>query len=147
MVAQPRKGASLSLALLLMGIIAAGCSQSGDFGVFIVTEVAKYGGHTKTTAMIPKLDARWMVKRDDNGFQAFITDASFASVAADMERVFGTPKMSDDGSDTTTHEPDRVWSAVDTGVAIQLIGHKDCTEIICIRGVKNMDQLWGHAKP
>lgn len=132
----------LSIALLLTVIVAIGCSQSGDFGAFIVTEVAKYGGHTKTTAEIPKLDARWTVKRDDNGFEASITDAPFATIAADMELVFGKPRISENGSGTATHEPHRVWNAGDVGVAIQLIGHKNSTEIICVRGVKDMDELF-----
>ena len=139
--------ASLFTALLIAIIFAVGCSHSGDFSAFVVAEVTKYGGHSKTTATIPKLEARWTVKRDDNGFQAFIIDAPFASVASDMEQLFGTPKMSDDGSGTTTHEPYRVWSAGDVGVAIQLISHKDGTEIICIKGVKDMGDLLKHMNP
>ncbi len=124
---------SLSIALLLAVIVAVGCSQSGDFGAFVVAEVSKCGGHTKTTAAIPKLDARWTVTRDNNGFTIFIANASFASIAAEMEQVFGPPKMTDDGLGTASHEPYRLWAAVDIGVAIQLIGHKDRTEIICLR--------------
>ncbi len=138
---------SLSIALLLTIIVAGGCSQTGDFGAFVVTQVTKFGGHTKTRTPIPKLEARWTVKQDANGFQAFVTDASFASIAAELEQICGTPKMSDDGSGTATHEPDRLWAAVDIGVAIQLIGHKDSTEIICIRGMKDVDELLKHIKP
>ena len=136
--------ASLFTTLVLATIVAIGCSHSGDFGAFIVTAVTKYGGHTKTIGTIPKLDARWTVRQDANGFQAIVTDAPFASIAADMEQVFGTPKLSDDGSGTATHEPDREWGAVDIGVAIQVIGHKDNTEIICIREVKDMGELLRH---
>jgi hypothetical protein len=135
---------SLYIALLLALFFIAGCSQSGDFGAFVVAQVAKFGGHTKTSAAFPKLEARWTVKQDANGFQASVTGASFASIAAGLEQIYGTPRMADDGSGTATHEPDRLWGAVDIGVAIHLIGHKDTTEIICIRGVKSMDELFGH---
>jgi hypothetical protein len=139
----------LSITLLLAVIFVAGCSQSGDFGAFVVAQVTKYGGHTKTTAPIPKLDARWKLKEDANGFQAFVTGVPFAIIAADMEQVFGTPKTSHDVGDTLTVTPlpYRLWSAVDIGVAIQLIGHEDSTEVICIRGVKDMDELLKHIKP
>ena len=138
--------ASLYITLLLAMFFVAGCSQSGDFGAFVVSQVTKFGGRTKS-ATIPKLDAQWTVKQDANGFQASITGASFASIAAEMEQIFGTPKISHDVGDTLTVTPlpYRLWGAVDIGVAIQLIGHKDSTEIICVRGVKSMDELlFGH---
>jgi hypothetical protein len=62
----------LSTTLLLAAIFVAGCSRSGDFGAFVVTQVTKYGGHTKTTATIQKLDARWTVKSDSNGFTMLV---------------------------------------------------------------------------
>jgi hypothetical protein len=123
--------------------LVAGCSQAGDFGAFVVSQVTKFGGHTKGTP-IPKLDAQWTVKQDANGFQAFVTGASFADIATKMEQIFGTPKMSDDGSGTASHKPCRLWGATDIGVAIQLIGHGDSTEIICIRELKSMDELLNH---
>ena len=127
--------AHLSITLLLAIILVAGCSQSGDFNAFFVAQVTKYGGHTKTSGTIPKLEARWTVKQDANGFQAFVIGASFDSIASEFEQVFGKPKMSDDGSGTATHEPVRLWAAVDVGVAIHVIRHKDSTEIICIRSI------------
>ena len=131
--------------LLLLGcLVFVGCSQSGDFTSFIIAEVAKYGGHIKTGGAIPKLDAKWTIKRDDHGFILSVTGASFKNIAADMEQVFGPPKFSDDGSGMASHEPGREWSAVDIGVAIQLVVHKDRTEIICIRGMKDMGELFRH---
>jgi hypothetical protein len=134
---------SYYVTLLLVMFLVVGCSQSGDFGAFIVSQVTKFGGHSKSTT-IPKLDAEWTVKQDANGFQAFVTGASFADIAAKMEQIFGTPKMSDDGSGRATHEACRLWGSSDIGVAIQLIGHKDSTEIVCIRELKNMNELFNH---
>ena len=131
----PTMRLSLSIFLLLAIILAAGCSQSGDFGAFIVSEVSKYGGHPKTNVPTPKLDAHWTVKRDSDGFMLQITGASFERIAAELKQVFGTPKLADDGSGTTTHEPHWLWAASDIGVAIQLIGHKNSTEIICLQGM------------
>ena len=134
-MSQATMRASLSIFLSAATILIAGCSHWGDFGAFVVAQVAEYGGHARTSGAIRKLEARWTVRQDANGFQAFITGASFGSIATEMQQVFGTPKVSDDGSGTATHEPYRLWGAVGIGVAIQLIGHKDGTEIICIRGV------------
>lgn len=129
--------ASLSIALLLTIIVAVGCSHSGDFGAFVVAEVAKYGGHTKASATVPNLAARWELKEDANGFQAFVTDVSFATIAAEMEQIFGTPNTSHDVTDvlTVVPLPYRLWSAANIGAAVQLIGHKDSTEIICLKGI------------
>ena len=134
----------LSILFLSVVIFVIGCKQSGDFDAFVVAQVVKYGGHTKTSGVIPKLQASWTVKEDKNGFIVFISDASFTAIAADMEQIFGPPRMSDDGSGTRTHEPCRLWGANEIGVAIQLNGHKDSTEIICIREFKSMDELIKH---
>jgi len=100
---------------------------------------------TNTTP--PKLNARWTIKRDDNGFQAFVTGTSFASIDAVMQQAFGTPKLSDDGAGTSTGLPHRVWSAVDIGVAIQLVGRPNGTDVICVRGVNDMMEVFRHLQP
>ena len=130
------------LIVILFALSLAGCSRSGDFGTFVVTEATKYGGHTKTNAALPKLDARWTVKRDDNGFQASVTGISFASIDTFMQQAFGTPKISVDGTGTATGQPHRVWGAVDIGVAIQLIGRPDGAEIVCARGMRDMGEMF-----
>jgi len=124
--------ALLSITLLLAVILIAGCSHSGDFGAFVVAQVTKYGGHTRTTGTIPQLDARWTIKQDANGFTAYVSDAPFSVIDGFMRDTFGAPKISTDAN--LDGEPQRVWGAVDLGVAIQLIGHKNDSEIICVRG-------------
>ncbi|HXI50925.1 MAG TPA: hypothetical protein VNH84_05455 [Candidatus Saccharimonadales bacterium] len=126
------------VALLACAVIS-GCSRSGDFSAFVVSEVAKHGGHTVTNAMIPALEARWTIKSDTNGFQASVTGASFASIDAVMQQAFGTPKMS--VAANASGQPHRVWGAVDIGVAIQLIGRPDGADIICVRGMRNMGEM------
>ena len=128
----------LILALFAVAVIS-GCSRSGDFSTFVVSEVAKHGGHTVTNVAIPALQARWTVKSDTNGFQASVTGASFASIDAVMQQAFGTPKMS--VVTNASGQPHRVWGAVDIGVAIQLIGRPDGADIICVRGMRNMGEM------
>jgi hypothetical protein len=84
------------LSLLIIAFpcaILVGCSRSGDLGAFVVTEVSKFGGHTRTNAPLPKLDARWTIKRDKNGFQASVSGTTFASIDATMKQAFGKPKL------------------------------------------------------
>ena len=100
-----------------------GCSRSGDFGAFVVGEVAKHGGHAVTNAALPALHARWKIKSDTNGFQASVTGAPFASIDAVMQQAFGTPKISEAAD--MDGQPHRVWGATDIGAAIQLVGRPD----------------------
>src|SRR2546426_8266504 len=117
------------LIAILFGCAAiSGCSRSSDFSAFVVSEVAKHGGHTVTNVTVAPLQARWTVKSDTNGFQASITGASFAGIDAVMQQAFGTPKMS--VAANASGQPHRVWGAVDIGVAIQLIGRPDGADII-----------------
>src|ERR1041384_7293251 len=119
---------TLLLAILLIG----GCSHSGAFGAFLVTEVTRYGGHAVPNAALPKLDARWTVKSDSNGFTAQASDVPFTAVDSFMRDAFGPPKVS---ADTNLNgQPHRVWAAVDIGVAIQCIGRPGGVEIICLKG-------------
>jgi hypothetical protein len=132
--------------LLLAGVV--GCSRSGDFGGFLVREVTRFGGHTKTNVTSSNLEAHWTIKRDKNGFQAAITGTSFASIDTFMRQSFGAPKMSTDGAATATGQPHRVWAAVDIGVAIQLVGRPGGADIICVRAMsmgqmfQEMDKPW-----
>ena len=134
------------LIAILFAFSFAGCTRSGDFGTFVVSEATKYGGHTKTNAPLPKLEARWTTKRDKNGFQASVAGASFNSVDTFMRQAFGTPKMS--GFSTNIGQPYGAWAAADIGVAIQLIGRPEGVDIICVRAMsmtqmfKEMEKPW-----
>ena len=130
----------VSLLILLVALaVVVGCSRSGDFGAFLAQPVTRYGGHTNTNGTPPKLDAHWTTKRDKNGFQAAVTGTSFASIDTFMQHVFGAPKVSVESN--IDGQPHRVWSAVDIGVAIQLIGRPDGADIICLRGMRSMGEM------
>jgi hypothetical protein len=131
--------AYLFILAVLACVVVSGCSRSGDFSAFVVSEVAKHGGHTLANATIPALEARWIIKSNTNGFQASVTGASFASIDAVMQQAFGTPKMS--VAANASGQPHRVWGAVEIGVAIQLIGRPDGADIICVRGMRDMGEM------
>jgi hypothetical protein len=116
--------------------LVSGCSRSEDFSAFVVSEVAKHGGHTVTNAPLLVVQARWTIENDTNGFQARVTGASFTSIDAAMTQAFGTPKIS--VAANTDGQPQRVWGAVDIGVALQLIGRPNGADIICVRGMRDM---------
>jgi hypothetical protein len=122
----------LPTTLLLTIVLIVGCSQSGDFGAFLVPQVAKYGGHTRLTGVVPELHARWTVRQGANGFTAHITDVPFSAVDGFMREVYGAPNISIDAG--LNNEKKRVWGAADIGVGIQLISHKNDMEIICVKG-------------
>ncbi|MHB8523826.1 MAG: hypothetical protein ACYDH9_24145 [Limisphaerales bacterium] len=124
--------ASVFTALLIAILVTAGCSRSGDFGTFLITEVTRYGGHTITNVALPKFDARWTVKDDSNGFTAQVRGVPSATVDSFMHEAFGPPKVSADTN--LDGQPQRVWAAVDVGVAIQCIGRPGGVEIICLKG-------------
>jgi hypothetical protein len=126
--------------ILLLVATAAGCSRSGDFGAFVVAEVAKYGGQTVTNAPQTTLPGHWTIKRDANGFQASVKGAPFASVAAVMRQEFGPPKISTAAN--LNGQPHQVWGAAEIGVAIQLIGRPDGADIICVRGFRDMGEMF-----
>jgi hypothetical protein len=128
------------IAALLLSVLISGCSRSGDFSAFMVSDVAKYGGRTVTNTALPTLQARWKIKNDANGFRAFITGASFSQIDELMHQAFGAPKVSVPAN--ASGEPHRVWSAGDIGVAIQLIRRPNGAEVICVRGVRSIGELF-----
>jgi hypothetical protein len=132
-------GALFILTLFICAVLS-GCSRSGDFSAFVVSEVAKHGGHTVTNATVTPLQAHWTVNSDTNGFQASVAGPSFASIDTVMRQAFGTPKLS--VAANTSGQPQDVWGAIDIGVAIQLIGRPDGADIICVRGMRDMGGMF-----
>ena len=125
---------------LVACVLVSGCSRPADFSTFIVSEVAKYGGHTITNVPPRALQARWTIKSDTNGFQARVTGAPFTSIDAVMMQAFGSPKIS--VAANADGQPQKVWAAVDVGVAIQLIGRSEGADIICVRGMPDASEMF-----
>jgi len=133
---------TLLAVLLVASVVIVGCSRSGDFGGFLVQQVTKCGGRTNANATLPKLDARWTVKRDKNGFRATVTGTTFAGVDTFMQQAFGRPRMSGDGAGSATGQPHREWAARDIGVVIQLMGRPDGADIICVRAMSGTGEMF-----
>lgn len=138
--------ATLCIALMLACLLI-GCSRSGDVGAFIVTEVIKRGGHTKPNVTLSKLDARWKVLRDKNGFQATVTEVPFSTIDRQMRQVFGTPSLSGTSTGTQPRLLYSHWAAADIGVALQLIERPDGADVICVRAMGTTQMLEEMAKP
>jgi hypothetical protein len=133
--------AYLLITACLACVLVSGCSRSGDFSTFVVSEVAKHGGHTVTnTPPLPVVQARWTIESDTNGFQARVTGAPFTSIDSVMTQAFGSPKIS--VAANTDGQPQRVWAALDIGVAIQLVGRPGGADIICLRSMRDMGEMF-----
>src|SRR5665213_2202637 len=133
----------LIFALFLCAAVS-GCSHAGDFGAFITTEVAKHGGHAVTKATLLALPVRWTIQSDTNGFQASVSGAPFANIAAVMQQAFGRPKIS--VAADVDGRPHQVWGATEIGAAIQLIGRPNGADIICVRGFPNIGEMFKSIK-
>lgn len=117
----------------------AGCSRPGDFGEFLIHQITGLGGRTNLNAQLPKLDARWVVREDRNGFQVLAADTSFHHVDAFLRQAFGAPKLS--GFSTNIGQAHATWAAVDIGVAVMVIGGPDGVEVTCVRGLSSVSEM------
>ena len=128
-----RSSIALFLVALVCGCGSASRSQSGDFGAFIVQEVARYGGRTRGTNTVPQLQAQWTLKSDSAGFQAHLTGVQFSEVQSALQQAFGSPVF------VTTNaqgQPHGLYKAVDIGVALQFFGEPAGVGVVCVRGVE-----------
>ena len=105
--------ASLLTALLLAITLANGCSRSGDFGAFFVKEVTRCGGRIDTNASLPKLEARWTVKANDNGFAAYVSGVPWPAVDAFIQQALGKGKAHS--------SPERVYGGANAGVGCRFL--------------------------
>ena len=120
--------ASLLTALFLAIALVNGCSRSGDFGAFFVKEVTRCGGRIDPNASLPKLEAKWTVKADENGFVAYVSGVPWSAVDAVIQQALGKDKA------YIMHG--RVYGAAKPGVGVTLswIFLEGRTKIICTRG-------------
>jgi len=122
----------LVISLLLACLVFVGCSQSGDFGNFFVGEVTKYGHPPTTPITVSRLDARWTIQSDNDGFRIIVRGQPFAAVDALIRQVIGAPKVSVDSN--VQGRPHQVYGSAEIGLAVQCIGRADDVEIICLKG-------------
>jgi hypothetical protein len=118
------------LFIICFALLMCGCQTRGDLGREVVSLVAQYGGHNRTTAAIPVLSGRWNVKSaDSKSFEAHFSGVPFADFKSFMQLVYGDPA-------STSIEPGHIYyRASDIGVAIDYFDEWNGIGFICHRGV------------
>jgi len=104
----------------------------GRFQRFLCWRDHEIWRSSKSGVTISRLDARWTIQSDADGFRILVRGQPFAAIDALMQQVFGAPRVSV-ASDNEGH-PHQVYGSADIGVAVQCIGHTNDVEIICARG-------------
>ena len=133
-----------TLLSLLVGLMLCGCNhllrtQSGDFPAFLTKEVARLGGHRRGTNELPMLTAHWSVQSDVNGFEVHLLGTRFIDVESLLHQAYGEPSL------LKTNEVGRPvghYQATDIGVGIIFYGEKDGVGINCIRGFKDIGEMY-----
>ncbi|MBI1177098.1 hypothetical protein GC207_06620 [bacterium] len=115
-------------------------SNSGDVVEWMVKETTEYGGRPNTNITPSRIDGRWHVKRDRNGFEAKVFNSEFSSVNTALRQIFGTPLQSRTNS---SEEGPRysLWAAKDVGVAIIFTDRTNHLEISCVRGLHGLSEM------
>jgi hypothetical protein len=118
------------LSIICFGLLTCGCQTKGDLGRTVVSMVAQYGGHTRTTAAIPELSGRWNVKSaDSKSFEAHFSGVPFADFKSFMQQVYG------DTTSTSVTPGHIEYRASDIGVWIEYFDEWNGIGFICHRGV------------
>lgn len=125
---------------VLMVVLLAKRSHSGDAAATVIKEVGKCGGHTQTNMTNVTLFGSWSIERDKYGFQMVLTDVACKDVDRFMLLAFGSPIVSVETN--SFGQPFRVWSARQVGVGMQLVGTStNGAKIICLRPVDSAFEL------
>jgi hypothetical protein len=93
---------------------------SGDFAPFFVSEVHARGGRTLPNDWLPSIPGRWLVDRDDFGFQIHLFGVQFDAVDSLLTHVLGEPEIS--VTENLDGYPQRTYRQGVSGMHIQLIG-------------------------
>jgi hypothetical protein len=125
------------LPIIFISLLMCGCQTRSDAGRLIISQVAQYGSHTRTTAAIPRLNGSWNVKLADTmSFRAHLTGVTLADFNSFMQEVYGKPAST---SVTVGHEwakPGHVYYwATDIGVYIEYYRQWIGISFYCHRGI------------
>lgn len=101
--------------------------QSDDMVKFFVEEMQRYGGHVKTTNVLPKLQMTWWYKVDRNGFQLLFDKTNRVDFQNFLKQAFGDPIISEE-------YPHILYRVQDIGTAIMCnFGTNDPLQVICLK--------------
>src|SRR5262249_61650846 len=60
-------------------------------GAFILQRSATFGARAPTPGVLPKFNAEWRYKEDNDGFQVYIAGDRFAELQSFLTAAFGPP--------------------------------------------------------
>jgi hypothetical protein len=103
----------------------------------IVLQVAQYGGHTRTTAAIPQLSGRWIVKSADTmSFRAHLSGVTFTDFKSFMRQVYGDPASTPAAVEYERSNPGHCYYlAADIGAYVEYYHQWVGIGFYCHRGV------------
>jgi hypothetical protein len=121
-------------------MILSGCTprQSGDFGQYITTEIASYGGKVWERPGASALHGTWVTKKDSKGFECVVTGVSFGdvdNVLTNAFRAIGEGGKTDVGMG-------RLFVARQVGVALTVRTVADGVRINCLKGMTNLGAMF-----
>src|ERR1700690_2075856 len=124
------------LSILFFALLMCGCQTRGDLGGAVVSMVAQYGGHTRTTAAIPELSGGWSVKiADAKEFQAHMSGVPFMDFKSFMQQVYGNPAPTAVTIEHDLETPGHIYyRAMDIGVGIEFFREWNGIGFKCHRG-------------
>jgi hypothetical protein len=104
--------------------------MSGDFAHFLKSEIEAHSGKTIGKSSMPTINARWLVERDEFGFQVRLFDVEFAAIDAFMSELLGEPQIATPSN--IDGDPQRVYGSRISGMHIQVIGRKQEIYVVAV---------------
>lgn len=125
-----------ALALIAGWLLCVGCTRTtkGDLTPLLATELRGYGARLATNEL-PRVEARWkMIYKDTNGFQCIVLDGDYETIEITLQGLLGT-----NGKQFKSDVGPRacLFTALDTGVALNVIDKTNSVQITCLRGMTN----------
>lgn len=106
----------------------------GDFSGEFLEALSFYGARFVETNCLPKLDARWVMYRDKNGFQCVLYGVGYEEVEGWAMRAFGGRGQSFRGELGKRGCLFRAW---EVGVALFIREETNRIQVNCLKGMTN----------
>lgn len=123
---------------LAMVFVVWGCGGrsggKGDFSIEFLKALGSYGARFQETNNLPKLEGRWFIYRDENGFWCNVYGVRYDDVEEWAMRVFGgcgTPDRGCQGQRYCLFRPSEV------GVALLITDNTNRVDVNCVRPITN----------
>src|SRR5262245_18815028 len=92
--------ASSLLLVFAVACALVGCSESqkrsepvitGEFAHFFVQQASDYRASFRDTNLLPKIEARWTLERESDGFRIFLTGQPLTNILSFLQVIIGAP--------------------------------------------------------